>query len=73
MNFVLGNQQVVKLATDNYTPVDVLCFFTTGDALSLLRRAYRDSSIPTPLEKHTLLNLQRNVLGQQPYPVQCEY
>jgi ADP-ribose pyrophosphatase YjhB (NUDIX family) len=51
MNFVLGNKQVVKLETDNYTAFDVLCLFTTSDALSLLAESIQGLlNSNTPLE-----------------------
>jgi hypothetical protein len=51
MNFVLGNKQVVKLQTDNYMAFDVLCLFTTRDALSLLAEGIQGLlNSNTPLE-----------------------
>jgi hypothetical protein len=50
MNFVLGNQQLVKLETDHDTPFDVLCLLPPATRSRSSRRAYRDFSIPHPLE-----------------------
>ena len=74
-NFMLENQSLSPLQTENYNPFNVLCIFTSQGALELLQSVIQDTLETDQVRDYTLRETQlvdvpkaRTLLGPTPPP-----